>query len=99
MAPLRLFLCGDVMIGRGIDQVLPHPCDPALHEDYVKSALDYVELAEQLNGPIPRPVDLALSGTRRSRSGRAQGLTCASSIWKPASPAARTSPTRASITA
>lgn len=57
MAPLRLFLCGDVMTGRGIDQVLPHPCGPALHEDYVKSALDYVELGQQLNGPIPRPVE------------------------------------------
>ena len=26
----RLFLCGDVMTGRGIDQVLPHPCEPRL---------------------------------------------------------------------
>jgi len=23
---VRLFLCGDVMCGRGIDQVLAHPC-------------------------------------------------------------------------
>jgi len=44
------------MLGRGIDQVLPHPCDPALHESYVPSALDYVRLAEDANGPIPRPV-------------------------------------------
>ena len=29
---IRLFLCGDVMTGRGIDQVLPHPNDPTLHE-------------------------------------------------------------------
>ena len=54
---IRLFLCGDVMIGRGIDQVLPHPCDPALHEDYVRSAQDYVDLAEMQNGPIGRAVD------------------------------------------
>jgi poly-gamma-glutamate capsule biosynthesis protein CapA/YwtB (metallophosphatase superfamily) len=47
-------LCGDVMTGRGIDQVLSHPCDPKLHEDYVASAKDYVGLAEQANGPIPR---------------------------------------------
>jgi len=47
-------LCGDVMTGRGIDQVLAHPCDPTLHEDYVASAKDYVGLAEQANGPIPR---------------------------------------------
>jgi poly-gamma-glutamate capsule biosynthesis protein CapA/YwtB (metallophosphatase superfamily) len=53
---MRLFLCGDVMIGRGIDQVLPHPCHPILHESYVHSASDYVRLAEEANGPIPRPV-------------------------------------------
>lgn len=52
---IRLFLCGDVMTGRGIDQVLPHPSDPALHEGYAVSALDYVALAEQAHGPIPRP--------------------------------------------
>src|SRR6266849_1810030 len=54
---IRLFLCGDVMIGRGIDQVLAHPCDPALHEGYAHSATDYVRLAEAANGPIPRPAD------------------------------------------
>ena len=53
---LRLFLCGDVMLGRGIDQILPQPCDPALHEDYVQSALEYVQLAEAANGPVKRPV-------------------------------------------
>jgi poly-gamma-glutamate capsule biosynthesis protein CapA/YwtB (metallophosphatase superfamily) len=73
MGPLRLFLCGDVMTGRGIDQVLPHPCDPALHESYVQSARDYVRLAEDLNGPIPRAVDrsyiwgAALDEWRRAR--------------------------------
>lgn len=55
--PVRLFLCGDVMTGRGIDQVLAHPCDPTLHEDYVASAEDYVGLAEQANGPIPRQAE------------------------------------------
>ncbi len=52
--PVKLFLCGDVMTGRGVDQVLAHPCDPKLHEDYVASAMDYVSLAEEANGPIPR---------------------------------------------
>jgi poly-gamma-glutamate capsule biosynthesis protein CapA/YwtB (metallophosphatase superfamily) len=47
------------MIGRGIDQVLPHPSDPRLHEAYMKSARGYVELAIQANGPIPAPVDFA----------------------------------------
>jgi poly-gamma-glutamate synthesis protein (capsule biosynthesis protein) len=47
------------MLGRGIDQVLPHPCSPELHEGYVRSALDYVRLAERANGPVPAPVDLS----------------------------------------
>jgi poly-gamma-glutamate synthesis protein (capsule biosynthesis protein) len=54
---MRLFLCGDVMTGRGVDQVLAHPCDPVLYEGYARSANDYVQLAEEANGPIPRPVD------------------------------------------
>jgi poly-gamma-glutamate capsule biosynthesis protein CapA/YwtB (metallophosphatase superfamily) len=54
---VRLFLCGDVMSGRGIDQILGHPCSPELHESYVHSAIDYVRLAEKANGPIPRHVD------------------------------------------
>ena len=56
---VTLFLCGDVMTGRGIDQVLPYPSAPQLREAYVKSALGYVELAENANGPIPKPVDFA----------------------------------------
>jgi poly-gamma-glutamate capsule biosynthesis protein CapA/YwtB (metallophosphatase superfamily) len=54
--PATLALCGDVMTGRGIDQVLPHPSDPRLYEPHVRSALDYVALAERANGPIARPV-------------------------------------------
>ena len=53
---VTLFLCGDVMTGRGIDQVLPHPGDPRICEPYMASALGYVELAEKANGPIPSPV-------------------------------------------
>ncbi len=45
------------MTGRGIDQVLPHPSDPRIHEAVVNSARGYVELAERRNGPIPAPVD------------------------------------------
>ena len=51
-----LFLCGDVMTGRGIDQILPHPGHPRIHERYLKNAGDYVRIAEQVNGLIPRPV-------------------------------------------
>ncbi|MDP6475713.1 MAG: CapA family protein [Alphaproteobacteria bacterium] len=56
---ITLFLCGDVMTGRGIDQVLPHPADPTLHEPFVTSARDYVALAERANGPIAWPVDFS----------------------------------------
>ncbi|MGK5529776.1 CapA family protein [Streptomyces sp. URMC 129] len=52
---VTLSLCGDVMLGRGVDQILPHPGDPALREAYVRDARAYVELAEAANGPIPRP--------------------------------------------
>ncbi len=45
------------MTGRGIDQTLPHPCEPQLYEDYVTSAVDYLALAEATNGRISRPVD------------------------------------------
>ena len=54
---MRIFLCGDVMTGRGIDQALPHPCPPILHEGYMDSALDYLRIAEEENGPVPRPAD------------------------------------------
>ncbi len=27
---VRIFLCGDAMVGRGIDQILPYPCPPQL---------------------------------------------------------------------
>jgi poly-gamma-glutamate synthesis protein (capsule biosynthesis protein) len=57
--PICLFLCGDVMTGRGVDQVLPYPVPPVLYESYVQDARDYVQLAEATNGPIPRPVDFA----------------------------------------
>ena len=54
---IRLFLSGDVMLGRGIDQILPHPGDPRLHEPAVTDATAYLELAERASGPIPRAVD------------------------------------------
>ena len=53
---LRLFLCGDVMTGRGIDQALMHSVNPILYEPHVRDARDYVALAEKANGPIPRPL-------------------------------------------
>ncbi|ORV14783.1 CapA family protein [Mycobacterium celatum] len=56
-AELTLFLCGDVMTGRGVDQILPHGGDPTLREPAVTDARSYVRLAERANGPIPAPVD------------------------------------------
>jgi poly-gamma-glutamate synthesis protein (capsule biosynthesis protein) len=56
---VSLFLSGDVMTGRGIDQVLPKPSDPRLHERWVTDARRYLELAQSANGPFPRRVDFA----------------------------------------
>src|SRR5207253_8995949 len=39
-----------------IDQALPHPVNPVLYEPYVRDARDYIALAENANGPIPRPL-------------------------------------------
>lgn len=51
-----VFLAGDVMTGRGIDQILAHPSAPQLFEDYVRDARDYVRLAEENGGAITVPV-------------------------------------------
>ncbi|MDX1582653.1 MAG: CapA family protein, partial [Thermoanaerobaculia bacterium] len=51
-----LMLTGDVMLGRGIDQIMPRSVDPVLYEPYMKSALGYVAIAEEENGPIPKGV-------------------------------------------
>lgn len=59
MDTVTLFLCGDVMTGRGIDQALPHPSDPELHEPSVSDARWYLEAAEHAHGPIARPIDFA----------------------------------------
>src|SRR5690349_15971295 len=54
---MKVFLSGDVMTGRGIDQILPQPNDPRIHERIAKSAKQYVRLAEKVNGSIPYPVN------------------------------------------
>lgn len=55
---ITIFLAGDVMTGRGVDQLLPLPNPPELREPFVHDARDYIALAEAANGPIPRPVPL-----------------------------------------
>ena len=54
---LSLFLAGDVMLGRGIDQILSHPGDPSLAEPMLRDARDYIGLAERVHGSVPQPVD------------------------------------------
>ncbi|MGI5349212.1 CapA family protein [Streptomyces sp. CA-250714] len=56
---VTLALTGDVMLGRGVDQILPHPGDPVLREPCVRDAGSYVELAEAANGPVPCPAEFA----------------------------------------
>jgi poly-gamma-glutamate capsule biosynthesis protein CapA/YwtB (metallophosphatase superfamily) len=56
---MTLFLGGDVMTGRGVDQILPHPGDPTLRERSVRDSRDYVKLAESANGAVPRPANFA----------------------------------------
>lgn len=55
--PIKLLLGGDVMTGRGIDQVMPHPCPVELHEPFVDDAREYVRLAEHVHGAIPSAVN------------------------------------------
>jgi poly-gamma-glutamate capsule biosynthesis protein CapA/YwtB (metallophosphatase superfamily) len=57
MPVFHVFLAGDVMTGRGIDQILPYPSRPAIHEPVVRDARGCVELAEAAHGPIPRPIE------------------------------------------
>jgi poly-gamma-glutamate capsule biosynthesis protein CapA/YwtB (metallophosphatase superfamily) len=54
---ISVFLCGDVMTGRGIDQILPHPSRPNVYEPAVNDAREYIKLAEEKNGSVPKPAD------------------------------------------
>lgn len=54
MKQSKLLLCGDVMTGRGIDQILRVPGDPQLHEPGMCDARHYVRLAERKHGDLPR---------------------------------------------
>ena len=56
---ITIFLCGDVMTGRGIDQILPHPSDPTIYEPYMKTDQGYVKIAEEVNGAIDFPVSFS----------------------------------------
>lgn len=90
--PICVFLCGDVMLGRGIDQILPHPGSPVLHEPCVRDSRYYVQLAEHVNGPIPRLADFtyvwgdALEELRRAQTdvrivNLETSVTCSDDHW------------------
>ena len=69
---IRILLCGDVMLGRGIDQILPFPGEPAPFEAHAASALDHVSLARRATGPIARPADFScVWGDARAERARA----------------------------
>jgi len=59
MPPLTLLLAGDLMTGRGVDQILPHPVDPALHEPWVRDAREDGGALRLLNGPAARAAEHA----------------------------------------
>jgi poly-gamma-glutamate capsule biosynthesis protein CapA/YwtB (metallophosphatase superfamily) len=55
---VKIFLAGDVMTGRGIDQLLKTPAHPQLYESCIKDARGYVRLAEThkkftIQKPVP----------------------------------------------
>jgi len=52
MDTATILLTGDVMTGRGIDQVLPHPGSPTLFESCMRDARGYVHLVERMSGPM-----------------------------------------------
>ncbi|MGH9163264.1 MAG: CapA family protein [Vicinamibacteraceae bacterium] len=90
---LTLFLGGDVMTGRGVDQILPHPSDPVIHEPYVQDAREYVALAEAASGPTPRSGEAvyiwgdALDELEEARPNvriinLETAVTCEDSYWK-----------------
>lgn len=56
MKVCKILFGGDVMTGRGIDQVMVRPCAPELYESHIRDARDYVQFAETAHGPIPSAV-------------------------------------------
>lgn len=56
---VTICLAGDVMTGRGIDQILGHPGEGELREPHLTHAREYVELAAGRHGAVPTGVDPA----------------------------------------
>lgn len=49
-------LTGDVMCGRGIDQIMPFHSSPLLYEPWIRDAREYIQIAEEAHGAVPRNV-------------------------------------------
>ena len=69
---VTLFLCGDVMTGRGIDQILPHPGAPHLYEPYVRSARGLRRARRARERPDRAAGRFRLRLGRRARGARAR---------------------------
>lgn len=96
-ARVRLFLCGDVMTGRGIDQILPHPGAPGYTSAIAVRRATTCGLPSARTANCPRASTARTRGATRSRNSTACGRTCGSSTWKPRSRRAmRAGPTRPS---
>lgn len=73
--------CRPVCRGRGVDQILPHHCDPTLYESCVRDARAYVQLATTANGPPPAerpaayPWGVALRDMQ-ARSSKGRSVCC-----------------------
>lgn len=57
---ITIFLCGDVMPGRGIDQILPYPSVPTIHESCVRDARDYVNPGKRFGTRVEMEEDSTL---------------------------------------
>lgn len=53
---IKLALAGDVMVGRGVDQLFEQSNSPELRERYVDDARIYVDLARRAHGSVPAAV-------------------------------------------
>lgn len=53
---MRLFLGGDVMLGRALDALMPHPSDPRPLEGSTSSPKAHLSLIESARGKMMRPL-------------------------------------------
>ena len=68
-----MFLCGDVMTGRGVDQILPHPGDPRLRERLYRGGAGLRRARGGRQRPDPAPGGPGVAVGRRARGARRRG--------------------------